>query len=120
MITLMYKCTNTICEDGQINENRYWKDREPKYAPCSTCSGTGQQLVNVSCSVMRDVNMGDHGETRITTLDAPDNLSLHMFLKALFNPADYRSNSLISVSFSAVETFMAFNNPKDKVELDAL
>ena len=120
MITLIYKCTNAICEDGQVNENRYWKDREPKYAPCSTCSGTGQQIVNVSCSVMRDVNMGDHGETRTTGLDVPDTLTIHELLKSMFDPRDYSSNSLISVSFSAMETFRAFNDPKDQKVIDAL
>lgn len=113
MITLEFKCTNTSCENGQINTNRYWKDKEPNLIPCNVCSGTGKQLVNIATLVMREVNLGDHGETRVTALDVPEDLTLKEFLMGLFNPASYRFNDLIQVSFSKADLFMAYNSVQE-------
>lgn len=113
MITLEFKCT-AGCEDGRININRHFKDREPSFITCATCQGTGKIIKNIATVTTRDVNYGDHGEVQTRTLNIPDNLTVRELLEGMFNPSDYGSNNLLSISFHEAEQFHAYFELNEK------
>lgn len=119
MITLEFKCTALGCENGKIDTNRHFKDSLPSWMQCATCNGTGKNIKNIAVITTRAVNYGDHGETQARSLIIPDNLTVRELLEGLFNPSDYSSNNLISVSFHEAEKFHAYSMPEEKRPFNA-
>lgn len=106
MITIEYPCDGR-CVNGKIT---YIKGGEEK--TCNSCNGVGKKLITIGCIVEREINLGDHGETRLSVLDVDPYVTVREFLQGMFNDRDFSVRDIDAITFSKATQFTRYVKPE--------
>lgn len=100
MIKVEFPCTNSFCKNGMVNDlyARTAPGEESPLVTCNVCNGTGKRIGHFGATILIDVNMGDHAETRTEVIEFDPTISVQDMLKKIFDSSLYPL--IISVTFS--------------------